>query len=173
MDWNSYTLSYSSSVLWIALIKVTRLLLKNILSLTILHMSHQIIDQISLIFIIHNLPEQSTWLGEIRIWMSKRMSTNRSRSSKRLLPCTRVLLRCSLNSIRLIIRFRSLISINTHLSISLIVSQSSHIRAVDRNLVEIRTKSMSVGVHIRKKPSLKHFVIRRLYSRHHIGRTKS
>ena len=51
-----------------------------------------------------------------------------------------------------------MVAVDSGGTISLIVSNSSPVRAIDRDLVVVSTESVSVGVGVREKPSLEHLI---------------
>jgi hypothetical protein len=63
--------------------------------------------------------------------------------------------------IRFIVNAISLISIYISRAISLIVCNSSSVRAVNRNVIEVGTKSVSMSIWVGEKSTLKHLIIRR------------
>jgi len=61
-------------------------------------------------------------------------------------------------SVRLVVRTTSLISIDSCRAISLVVSNSCSVRAIDRNLIVVGAKSVSVCVRIGEESALEHLV---------------
>ena len=73
----------------------------------------------------------------------------------------------------LVIWLGSLVAVYTHWSVSLTVVDSGSVRAVDWDLVVVGTKSVSVGVVVRKKSALEHLIETRLNTRNSVGWCKS
>src|SRR5258708_9836364 len=72
-------------------------------------------------------------------------------------------------AIRVIRRRRSQISICAHLTIAVIGVEWT-LRRVNRDVVEVNAKAVSLGISIREQPSLEHLVRRPANSRNHVRR---
>src|SRR5260370_21727263 len=70
-------------------------------------------------------------------------------------------------AIRVIRRRRSQISICAHLTIAVIGVEWT-LRRVNRDVIEVNTKAVSLGIYIREQPSLERLVRRPANSRNHI-----
>ena len=62
----------------------------------------------------------------------------------------------------LVVDCSSLVTIDYCRAISLSIDHLRSIRAIDRHLFIIHTKSVPVSIRVRKQPTLEHFVVRRL-----------
>src|SRR6266566_2059526 len=72
-------------------------------------------------------------------------------------------------AIRVISRRRSQISICTHLAIA-VIGQEWTLRRVNRDVIEINTEAVSLGISIREQAALEHLVRREANSGNHIRR---
>jgi hypothetical protein len=70
----------------------------------------------------------------------------------------------TVSGVRLVVDFTSLVAVNAHGTVTDHVSSTSAVGAVDRDLLVVGTKSVSVGVGVGEKTSLKHLVKRSLNS---------
>lgn len=61
--------------------------------------------------------------------------------------------------VRFIVYSAALVTIDDRWAISLVVGHSCFVRAVDGDLIEVRSKSVSVSVRVGEQSSLKHFVV--------------
>ena len=64
----------------------------------------------------------------------------------------------------------SLVSVNNSGSISLVVSDSGSVWAVNWKLIVVSSESMPVGIRIREESSLKHLVVGWFNSRNQVAR---
>jgi hypothetical protein len=53
----------------------------------------------------------------------------------------------------------ALVSVHIHRAVSLVVGNSRLVRAVDRDLVVVGSKSVSLSIRVREESSLKHLVV--------------
>ena len=68
----------------------------------------------------------------------------------------------TIESVRLVVRSASLVAIDGGGTISLIVSNSSSVGAIDGDLFVVGTESVSVSIGVREESALKHLVSRGL-----------
>ena len=74
---------------------------------------------------------------------------------------------------RLVVWLRSLVSIDTHGTITLTIRNTSSVWAVNWDLVVVSAKSMTVSIRVREESALKHFVKRGLHTRNEMSRRES
>lgn len=74
---------------------------------------------------------------------------------------------------RLIIGLRSLISIDAHGTITLTIGNTSSVWAVNWDLIVVSSESVTMGVRVREKSTLEHFVHRRFHTRDEVSRGES
>jgi hypothetical protein len=108
---------------------------------------------------VHYLSEESSELLEIIIGVLMRVSASEAGERKLSLLLARVL-NWAVVRVGLIIGATALVSIDGGGAISLIVSYSSSIGAVDGDLIEVSTESVSVGIGVREESALEHLVCR-------------
>ena len=118
-----------------------------------------VLDQVSPVSLIHHLSEESSGLLEIIIGVLMRVSASEAGERKLSLLLAWVLNRAVMR-VGLIIGTTSLVSIDGGGAISLIVSDSSSVGAVDGYLIEVSTESVSVGIGVREESPLEHLVCR-------------
>lgn len=135
-------------------------------------MSNDVADNVSLVLILHNLAEKSSWLREIVIGMSGLEATNKTSDSlsAELSFRERLVL---VEGRRLIIGLRSLISIDAHGAISLTIGNTSSVWAVNWDLIVVSSESVTMSVRVREKSTLEHFVHRGFHTRDEVSRGES
>jgi len=112
-----------------------------------LQTSNYIVNEMSPTSLIQHLLEQCSWLLKVVIWMNVLESACLAFEIKFcLLLCW--IFHWSSKCVWFIVRSITLITIHSHESISLIVIDFSCIRTVNRNLIKVRTQSMSVSIWI-------------------------
>src|SRR5712671_5703826 len=72
-------------------------------------------------------------------------------------------------AIRVISRRRSQVSISAHLAIAVIGVEWT-LRRINRDVIEVNTEAVSLGISVREQPALKHLVGREANSWNHIRR---
>jgi len=130
-----------------------------------------VLNKVSSVSFIHDFSEESSGLLVIIIRMLVRVSASKTSNGELSLLLAWVL-NWAIKSVWLIVRCTSLVAIDGGGAISLIVSNSSSIRAVDRNLFIVGTESVSVGVRVGEESSLEHLISRRLNAWDNMGRSK-
>lgn len=118
-----------------------------------------VLDQVSPVSLVHYLSEESSGLLEIIIRVLMRVSASEAGERKLSLLLAWVL-NWAVLRVRLIIGTTTLVSIDGGGTISLIVSDSSSVGAVDGDLIEVSTESVSVGIGVREESALEHLVCR-------------
>ena len=118
-----------------------------------------VLDQVSPVSLVHYLSEESSGLLEIIIRVLMRVSACEAGERKLSLLLAWVL-NWAVLRVGLIIGTTTLVSIYGGGTISLIVSDSSSVRAVDGDLIEVSTESVSVGIGVREESALEHLVCR-------------
>lgn len=118
-----------------------------------------VLDQVSPVSLVHYLSEESSGLLEIIIRVLMRVSASEAGERKLSLLLAWVL-NWAVLRVRLIIGTTTLVSIDGGGTISLIVSDSSSVGAVDGDLIEVSTESVSVGIGVREESPLEHLVCR-------------
>jgi len=124
-------------------------------------MACNIFNKMISIFLTHYFSEQCSWLFIVIIRVLIRISTNLSYKWKWSNTFAWFLNR-SVQWVWLIVRANSSISCHIHWPISLIIWNSCSVWTVNRNVVMVSSKSMPVGIRIRKKSALEHFIVRKL-----------
>ena len=76
-------------------------------------------------------------------------------------------------AVGLVVNSAALVSIDSHGAISLVVGNSSSVRAVDGDLVVVGTESMSMGIGVREESALEHLISRGLNTWDNMGRGES
>lgn len=66
---------------------------------------------------------------------------------------------------RFVVNSRSLVTIDTHGTITLVVGDSSSVGAVNGDLIVVSTESVSVGIGVREKTTLEHLIQRGFHTR--------
>ena len=130
-----------------------------------------VLDQMSPVSLVHYLSEESSGLLKIIIGVLMRVSACKAGERKLSLLLARVL-DWAVVRVGLIIGTTALVSINGGGAISLIVSDSSSVGAVDGDLIEVSTESVSVGVGVREESALEHLVCRWLNTWDGVGGSK-
>ena len=158
MDRNAEALGNSLTILGVNFVEKLDHLLLNIFSNTGEGTS-QVLDQVSSVSLIHHLSEEGSWLLEISVGVLVSISGCFSANSEGNLLLGGIL-NWTILGVGLIVRSTSLVSIDGGEAISLIVGNSYSVWAVDRDLVIVSTKSMSVGVRVGEKSALEHLISR-------------
>ena len=117
------------------------------------------------VIICHDLPEKYSRLLKVVIRVRMIVATSFASNLELMLLLLRVF-NWPAQRVRFIIGGASLVSIDVSWAISLVIRDPSPIRAVDRDLVEVGSKPMAVGVWVGEKSSLKHLVVGRLDTWH-------
>ena len=158
LSWDPEALGNSLTVLGINLVEKLDHLLLDFSSGTT-ETAADVLDQMSPVSFIHYLPEQSPGLLEIVIGVLMRVSARETCECKLSLLLAWVL-NWAVLGVGLVIGTTTLVSIDGGGAISLIVSDSSSVGAVDGDLIEVSTESVSVGVGVREESALEHLVCR-------------
>lgn len=170
MSWDAKALRNSLTILGINLVEKFDHLLLDFSSGTT-ETAADVLDQVSPVSLVHYLSEESPGLLVIIIGVLMRVSTSEAGERKLSLLLAWVLNRAILR-VGLIIGTTALVSINGSGAISLIVSHSSSVGAVDGDLIEVSTESVSVGIWVREESALEHLVCRWLNTWDGVGRSK-
>jgi len=104
-------------------------------------MTNEVVNQISLAFIIQDSSVKLTRLCEVAVRMSIVISLNKTSNFE----CWNIELwirSVSVEGVWLVVRSTSLVAIYLHVTISVTVSKSRPVRTIDRNLVVVYTKSV-------------------------------
>jgi hypothetical protein len=120
--------------------------------------SNDVLNKVSSLLLIHNLSEQGSWLLEIVVWVLVRISACVSGHREGCELLCWVLHRAVVAA-GLVVDCTALIAVDSHGAVSLIISNSSSVGAVDGDLVVVGTESVSVGVGVREDSTLEHLVI--------------
>ena len=136
-----------------------------------LHAVHDVVDEMGSISLCHHLSKECSRLLKVIVRVRVLESSDGARNSLSVPLEARLLNRTAMR-IRLIVWSTSLVAIDSHEAISLVVVNSSSVRAVDGDLVKVSSKSMPVGVRVREESSLKHLVVRGFNTRHEVSRGK-
>lgn len=147
----------SSTILGVNLVEKLDLSLLNVSS-NWLHSANDVINKISSLLFVEDLSEQSSRLLEVVVGVavceSSSCAGHRLRS-----PFELGVLNGASKRVRLVVRAVSLVTIHSCRAITLIVSNSCSVGAVDRNLVKVSAKSVTMSIRVREKSSLKHLVV--------------
>jgi hypothetical protein len=133
---------------------------------------NNVLNKMSSICLIHHLSKESSWLLEIGVGMFMGIPSSVSTDCER---CNLLggILDWTIVAVGLVVDSATLISIDCHGAISLVVCNSSSVRAVNGDLVIVRAQSVSMGVWIRKDSALEHLIIRELNAWDDMGRRES
>lgn len=126
----------------------------------------------SSVVFVHDLSEEDSWLFIIIVRVSMVMSTSDTRNLN-WSPLLGGILNWAVQSVRLIVGSASLIAINGSRTVSLVVSKSSFVWAVNGDLIEVGSESMAMSIRVGEKSALKHLVIGGFNSWHHVGGSES
>lgn len=66
---------------------------------------------------------------------------------------------------RFVVNSRSLVTVDAHGTITLVVGDSSSVGAVNGDLIVVSTESVSVGIGVREKTTLEHLIQRGFHTR--------
>jgi len=123
---------------------------------------------------IEDLVEERAWLLIVSVWVSVCVSTDRS-SEFMLVDSKLLVLLWSFNLTWFVVRSLAIAASNVHDTITLVVSgtQSCSVWTVDRNLMVVGSKTMSMGVSVVDKSALKHLVVGSLNSWNEVCWSKS
>lgn len=69
---------------------------------------------------------------------------------------------------RFVVNSGSLVTVDAHGTVTLVVGDSSSVGAVDGDLVVVSTESVSVGIRVREQTALEHLVQRGFHTRHQV-----
>ena len=156
LSWDAEALGNSLTILGINFVEKLDHLLLDFSSGTT-ETAADVLDQVSPVSFIHYLSEQSPGLLEIIIGVLVRVSACETCECKLSLLLARVL-NWAIVGVGLVIGSTTLVSIDGGGAISLIVSDSSSVGAVDGDLIEVSTESVSVGIGVREESALEHLV---------------
>jgi len=159
------------SILGVDLVQDFDLTFLNV-SIGILEMSSHIGDQVIAILIGHDLSEQCLRLCEVAVrvvgFVSRSQSSHLEGSLSEFLSGSG-----SSEAVRLVVGFGALVSVDIHETITMVIIWSGSEWAIDWDLVIVNSKSMSVGVRVGEKTSLKHSVSRGFNSWDQMSRAES
>lgn len=156
LSWDAEALGNSLTILGINLVEKLDHLLLDFSSGTT-ETAADVLDQVSPVSLVHYLSEESSGLLEIIIGVLMRVSASEAGERKLSLLLAWVL-NWAVVRVGLIIGTTSLVSIDGGGAISLIVSDSSSVGAVDGDLIEVCTESVSVGIWVREDSALEHLI---------------
>ena len=158
MSRDAETLGNSLTILGINLVEKLDHLLLDLSSGTA-ETAADVLDQASSFSFVQYLSEESSRLLEIIIGVLMRVSACEARECKLSLLLAWVL-DWAVERVGLVVGTTTLVSIYGSGTISLIVSYSSSVGAVDGDLIEVSTESVSVGIGVREESALEHLVCR-------------
>ena len=115
----------------------------------------------SSISLAHNLSEEDSRLLIVSIWVLVIVSADWAANIEVGKLLARVFYRAT-KSVGLVVWSTSTIPINSRRAITLVVSNSSSVWAVNRDLVVVGAKSVAMSIRIREKTTLKHLINRGL-----------
>lgn len=137
-----------------------------------LHAAYDVVNEVSSVCLSHNLSEEGSWLFVVSVRMCVGVSSSSSGKGN-WSPLLGGILNRAIQSVWLVVWSASAVSIDSSGTISLIVSHSSSIGAVNGDLIIVSPKSVSVCVRVREESALKHFVVRGLNTWNHVSRRES
>lgn len=154
------------TVLRIDLGEESDLLLLNALS-GVFEGSNNVVHEVSSVFLSHDLSEESTGLLEVVVLVDVLVSASLARNSL-LRPGLSRVFTDVVHSVGLVVGLGTLVAVYVHGAVTLVVGHTSAVGAVDRDLVVVGSKSVSVSIRVREKSSLEHLVVGGLDSRNEV-----
>lgn len=131
-------------------------------------MSNDVVDQVGSVLRAHDLSEQGSGLSEVAVGVGGSVSLDQSADSEGAQGEALVLDGAS-EAVGLVVGGGSLVAINAHRAVSLVVGDSGSERAVDGDLVIVGSESVSVGVGVGEESALEHSVVGGLNAWNHVA----
>lgn len=157
VDWDTDGFGKSISVVWVNLVEQGEHVFLDIFSCDGGEWTGQVLDQVVSVSVSENVGPESSWLLEVSVWMLVFVSTDLSLNLE-LVPGVFWILLWTVHSVWLVVWLTSVVAIDGCSTISNVAGNSSSVRAVDWDLLVVLSKSVSVGIWIGEKSSLKHLI---------------
>lgn len=121
--------------------------------------ARDVVNQVGAISVVKHLPEKRTGLLVVVVGVLVRVSASGA-LNRMLMPGVLLVLNRTLSRAWLVVLSAASVAIDAHLTITDgVSSEASPIWAVDRNLIVVDSKTMTVGIGVVEESALKHLVI--------------
>lgn len=141
-------------------------------SLSLRKRTGQVLDQVLSVGLAEDLVPENSRLLERSVGMLIGISSSLTSHGK-LVPSVLGISDRTVLSVRLIVGRRTEVTVDNGGTISDVMSSASTVRAVDRNLLVVLAKSVTMSVRIREETTLEHLVVGGLNAGHKMARRES
>ena len=130
--------------------------------------SDDVVDQVGSVLRAHDLSEEGSGLGEVAVGVGGSVSLDQATNSEGA-QGEALVLNGSSEAVGFVVGGGSLVAINAHGAVSLVVGHSGSEGAVNGDLVIVGSESVSVGVGVGEESALEHSVVGGLNAGNHVA----
>lgn len=142
--------------------------------LGVLQVTGNVVDQMSAFSIVEDLVPESSGLFEVGVGVVLRVTSSPSIFNRVLVDGVSLVgLGGTNDGVGFVVGGRTLVAVDYHGTITLTVTNSRSVRAVDGDLLVVDTQTVTVGIRVREETTLEHTIHGGFNTGNHVGRRES